>query len=827
MDSVSQDIRIAVRMFCKNPTFSLIVVLTLALGIGANTAIFSILDAVMLKYLPVKNPEELVQVTVERNAWVTSPIWEALRDHQDVFSGVFAYSSEQFNIAPGGRADYVNGLWASADFFSTLGVSAVIGRTITAADDIRGGGSQGPVAVLSYSFWQGRYGGDPNIVGQSISLNGRPFPIIGVTPPGFFGFDVGRSFDVAVPLGTEPILRNEDSRLDHRSFWWLRVIGRPRTGMSFPQAVARLEGLSPRVFEATVPQSWRAEERLKYLQNRLQGRPAGNGLSSIRTQYGDAIVLLMGIVGIVLLIACTNVANLLLARATARRKEFAVRLSVGAGRGRLIRQLLTESMLLSSLGAALGVLFARWGARMLVSSLSSWRQEVFLDLDLNPRILGFTVVAAMLTGLLCGLAPACRATSLAPHAGLKEDRHGLTAGRAGNRLGMMLVVAQVALSLALLVGAGLLLRSFRNLLTLDAGFESSHVLMAEVDIRRAQYPKAQRAALFEEILDRLRAIPGVHSASQCYIAPISGSNWTDDIRIDDNAGKPAAGSSVHFNRVSPGYFQTMGTSVLAGRDFGLQDRMGSPYVAIVNETLAKNYFGGGNPIGKHFDTDGAFTGKQALEIVGVVRDAKYRSLRADIPPTAYLPISQDPQGASMSPETASFQLRAAGSPDSLVPGVQHSMGAINKDISIEFRLFSTQIKDSLIQERLLALMSAFFGALALVLTTMGLYGLMAYIVARRRNEIGIRMALGARQKSVWWMILRQVGLLMATGEALGLLATYAATRLLASMLYGLKPEDPVTIATAVFVLAAVAGFAGYIPARRAARLDPMVALREN
>jgi predicted permease len=465
----AQDLRYAVRALRTSPAFTAVAVLSLALGIGANTAIFSLIDAVMLKYLPVSHPEELVQVTMgQQGGMFTNPIWEQLRDRQDVFSGVLAYGTTRFNLTAGGESRYAQGNWASGDFFSTLGVRAVLGRTFTAADDRRGCAG---IAVLTYDFWQREYGASAVVLDKTISLDGHPFQIAGVTGPGFSGVDVGRSSDVFVPLCSEATIRRENSALDRRSAWWLRVIGRPRPGLNPRQVTARLKTLAPDIFGATLPPQWLGENRQSYLRRTLDTRTAANGLSSLRTQYRLALLTLMVVAGVVLLIACANVANLLLARATVRRREIAIRLSLGSGRRRLIQQLLTESLLLSLAGAALGALFAQWCSRLLIGFLSSTGNQVFLDLAIDWRVLAFTAAVAVTTGMLFGLAPAWRSTRVQPHTAMKANARGVAEGHSRFNLGKALVMAQVALSLVLLAGAGLLLGTFRKLVTLDPGFQ--------------------------------------------------------------------------------------------------------------------------------------------------------------------------------------------------------------------------------------------------------------------------------------------------------------------------------------------------------------------
>ena len=529
LDSALQDLKYAFRTLRTSPGFAVVAVVSLALGIGANTAIFSLIDAVMLKYLPVNHPEQLLQVTMgeEHGGTFTNPIWEQLRDRQDVFSGIFAWGGVRFDLSSGGEVRYAQSIFASGAIFSTLGIQPVLGRMFTPGDDRRGCAG---TAVLSYDFWQREYNGSPDITQKTILLDGHPFQVVGVMQPGFHGVDVGRSIDVITPVCTEAIIR-PTSQLDQRSSWWLRVIGRPKPGISPQQATARLKTLAPDVFAATVPPRWRNDMQANYLKRTFDTVPAATGLSYLRTQYRPALLTLLVVVGVVLLIACANVANLLLARAAARQREIAIRLALGLSRLRLIRQLLTESLLLALSGAALGILFAQWGSRLLVGLLSNSNNPVSLDLTLNTRVLGFTIAVAAATGILFGMAPAWRGTRVEPQAAMKENSRGVVEGSSRLGLGKILVMLQVALSMLLLVGAGLLLGTFRRLETLDPGFDPAHVLVVNLDLRNAHYPPERLQSAISDVVERLRSLPGVRSASSSDNTPVSGSTWNEDIQV--------------------------------------------------------------------------------------------------------------------------------------------------------------------------------------------------------------------------------------------------------------------------------------------------------
>jgi predicted permease len=816
VESLMADIRYAFRALRASPAFALVTIVSLGLGIGANTAIFSLINAVVLKTLPVSHPEELVQVTLGDQAEgtvFTNPIWEQVRDRQDMFSGVFVYGRSEFNLSAGGEVRRAPGYWVSGEFFSTLGVRPEAGRLITKADDFRG---CPPVAVLSYGFWQNEFGGSPSVLGKTISLERTPHVIVGVADPAFYGVDVGRSNSVYIPL----CLRKN---LDHRSNWFLYMIGRPKPGIAISQLVPRLRQLSAPVFEATVPERWGPAEKVEYAKNQLSARSAPNGLSSIRRQYSLALNVLMVVVGLVLLIACANVANLLLARAAVRSREMAIRLAIGAARRRLVRQLLTESVLLAGLGGIVGILFAKWGARVLVRVLSGGPFAVSLDLAVDGRVLGFTLAVAVITGVLFGLAPAWRSTRVDPQLTLKANGRGVAEGHTRFSVGKALVVGQIALSLVLVIGAGLLLGSFRKLTTFDPGFRRDGVLIVSATMSNAGYTPATYGTATRELLARFRGLPGVQSAAASAITPLSGSSWNDFIKVDGYVETSKDDALVYFNEVTDGFFQTLGTTFVAGRDFDARDVPNGQAVAIVNESMARKFYGTASPIGKNFrlvvhDSAGA-----PIEIVGVVRDAKYRDLREETLPTAYLAMSQAEAGG---PNTE-FALRTLGPASALAAGVKSTVAEMNRAIALDLTPMTSLVDATIVRDRLLATLSAFFGGLALLLAMVGLYGTLSYSVARRRNEIGIRIALGAAQARVMRLVLGEVSRMVALGIAVGAIVALASTRWVASFLYGLTATDPVTILGAAITLAAVAIAAGVLPAWRASRVEPIAALRDE
>jgi putative ABC transport system permease protein len=821
LEALIHDARYGLRTLAANPGFAATAVLSLALGIGANTAIFSIVNAVMLRSLPVEDPRQLVQLQSDGEGTFTNPIWEEVRDRQQAFSGTFAYSENRFDLANGGESHYAAAIWVSGDFFRVLGVPAMRGRVITTDDDLHGGGHAGPVAVLSYRFWKLHYAGDPSAVGKTIRLDRHPFVIVGITPPWFTGLDVDRGYDVAIPIGCEPMIHTDQSALAARSWWWLHILGRLKPGEPLPRAEARMKALAPEVNRATLPKDWDANGQRGYLKRSFSLTPAATGFSGIGHDYRTALFTLMVVVGLVLLIACANIANLLLARAAAREREISVRMAIGAARGRVIRQLLTESLILSLSGAAGGLLFAIWGSNLLVRLLSKTGSELQLDVAPDLRVLAFTAGIAILTGLVFGLAPALRATDVNPNQILKEHARGLAASR--SRLAQALVTVQVALSLVLLVGAGLFLGTLRNLLHTDLGFDQRHILLVQAGVMQANIPKPARVGVYATILDRLRRIPGVASAASSTVTPIGGSFWNGYLSPEGYKSRGEDDTLVFFNRVSPGYFATLRTPLLIGRDFSDSDTLSAPKVTIIDETTAHRFFGKTNPVGKAVLVDAGPGAHVLYQVIGVVKAAKYGSVDEKPKPLAYFPISQDPAPWA----DVSFEIRSESPAGRLIPSIRSTIGTVNRGISLQYHAFDTQVSESLLQPKIVAMLSAFFGGLALLLAMIGLYGVTAYGVARRQGEIGIRMALGAQSGSVIWLVLRDVILMLVTGTALGLAASLAAGRLVATLLYGVKWHDAAPLILAALALSVAAGIAAYLPARRAARLDPMTALREE
>jgi putative ABC transport system permease protein len=676
--------------------------------------------------------------------------------------------------------------------------------------------------VLGHGFWRSEYGGDPAIVGRTIALNGKPFQIIGVSSASFFGVEIGLSAQVFVPLCANAVINGSEGTLNHRSLWWLRVMGRPKAGLGAEQVAARLKQLAPSIFAATVRPGTGAKTEAEYRARTFGVSAAAKGSSSLRNQYSRPLTVLMIVVGIVLLIACANVANLLLARATARRREIAVRLAIGAGRGRILRQLLTESLLLSGLGAMLGVLFALWGNRALVALLSTSTEPIWLDLSLDLRVLGFALLCALTTGLLFGIAPAWRSARVDPYAIIKANARSIVQGESRFGLGKALVAAQIALSLTLVMTGALLLGTFHRLSTVELGFNREGVLIATVNLRNAQLPEEQRSVQFQEMLERSRALPGVRTASVSNLTPISGSTWNENVVADGFTPRSDEDELIWMNEVSPAYFATMGTRLVYGRDFDARDVAGAPAVAVISESAARKFFAGRNPIGQHYRTRIGDELSPPIEVIGIVQDAKYRSLREPTEPLGFLAISQRGHGNSLS-----FELVSDRSPNALIAEFTALVMGLQPRASLTFATMERQLAESITRERLLALLSSFFGGLALLLAIIGLYGVISYNVARRRNEIGIRIALGSPGSGVLRLILGEVTRIVVVGLALGALITLASTRLISTLLYGVTPYDPRTLAVSALLLATVALGAGALPAIRAARMGPMSALRDE
>jgi putative ABC transport system permease protein len=828
LEHAAQDVRYALRLFRRNPGFALVAILSLTLGIGANTALFQVVNAVRLQSLPVADPSSLAEVRLTDMdgargsfaTWhpaVTYPIWQAVAARQQAFSGLFAWGGDTFSLSNGGEIRTARGLWVTGDLFPVLGLRPAAGRLLTPDDDRPG---CAPRAVLGHAFWQREYGGNRAVVGQPITLGSHPTEIVGVAPASFLGLEVGKTFDVAVIACADPVFSDDGKgRLASGTNWWLSVFGRLKPGWTVDRATAHLAAISPELFTTTLPAGYPAVSVPKYLAFRLAAHDAGSGLSQLRERYTSPLWMLLGTAALVLLIACANLANLLLARGTARQREIAVRLGMGASRGRVVRQLLTESLLLAAIGGLCASLLAGVLSQSFVALLDPGGTSTALALGIDWRVLGFTTGLSLITCVLFGLAPAMNATRISASSVLRATARGATAGREVVGLRRGLVIAQVALSVVLLFGSLLFAHSLRNLVTMDPGFHADGLVTASVVFRRLGLPEERRGPFRRDLLERVRALPGVEAAATTRIIPVSGNSAGNTVWPD---GEPARQVDASFNWVGSGYFATLGTPMAAGRDFGAADTPQSVPVAIVNETFASAIARQGAPIvGTRFTKEATPSGPaQTFEIVGVVQNAIYADLKEGAVPVAFLSDGQDGDWAY-----AHLMIRSSLPPDSITASVTRLLAGVDPRIGVSYGVLSADIGDTVVRERLLATLSGAFGILAAILTLVGLYGLIAYTVTRRTNEIGVRMALGAGRAAIARLILRETGLLLAIGAVLGALLALAGGRAAATLLFGVRPYDPPALLLALAALAGIAFLASYVPARRATRIEPVSALR--
>ena len=856
MQTLWQDLRYGLQTLLKHPGFTAIAVLTLALGVGANTALFSVVDAVLLKKLQVKEPDRLVlfQASWDRDKFLPggfngssrrdpatgvtvgtsfpvqtlTRLREQTKDPQCVVSDVFAFGSVDLSLNAGGQAEGVSGQVVSGNYYSALGVPALIGRTISDSDD---NAAATPVAVLSYRFWTNRFGSDRSLVGRQVNINNVAFTIVGITPPGFNGtMQVGQTQDVSIPLAWEPQIAGERTMSRGAGYWWLRLMGRLKPGATIAQAQGTLAVVFQQsVIEHRAARQAKMQTALKTLNPndypRLGVESGSQGEMNARRFMAKPLRLLFGVVLIVLLIACANVANLLLVRASSRRKEIAVRLALGASRGRLIRQLLTESLLLGLLGGGLGVLFALWIKDGLFL-LADWGGRELNSLTrLDLRVLGFTLGLSLLTGIVFGLVPAFRATRLDLTSTLKDTGRSSSAiGR--SLLSRSLIVAQISLSVLLLIGAGLLVRSLRNLQHVDAGFNANNILLFDVNPSLIGYKEEKLAALYRQMFARIEAVPGVQSVTFSRQALLSRGSTSTLVFLPGVLGangKPASSGDVYIHNVRENFLQTMEIPLLSGRNLTAQDDARAPKVVIVNQSFAEKYFPNENPIGKRFSNDDEKPGE--IEIVGLARDAKYTSQRDETEPTMYVSWAQSLD----SMQGAVFEVRTSSDPRSFAAGVRQAVHEVDQNLPVSnMKTQVQQADETLAMERVFAKLLTLFGLVAQQLAAIGLYGVMAYSVSQRTHEIGIRMALGANRGNVLRMILRQGMVLTIIGIALGLGSAYVGMKYLESlttMLFGVHPRDPWTFAAIAVFLTVVALVACFIPARRATKIDPLVALR--
>jgi predicted permease len=826
--NLSGELRYALRSLARSPVFAAVAILSLALGIGANTAVFTMLDHVLLHALPVPNPDELVQLKevgdhYGSNSGMNSlsyPIYQDFRDRNQVFSGILCRYQTPVSASFAGRNERAMGELVSGNYFQVLGVQPALGRLFTSEEDRTRGGA--PFAVLSYDHWKTRFASDPNIIGKEILVNDTKLTVVGVAQAGFDG--VERLFPTQIYIPVMMVKEFSNRSLDDRRTRWVQVFARLKPGVSRTQAKASLQPIFHNVLEMEVQQKEFARTspytRQQFLKMTLDVLPGGAGENVAERFLKGPLWAMMAMVGLVLLIACANVANLMIARSMARQKEVAIRLALGASRGRLVRQLLVESVLLSLAGGVLGLLIAPPTMRLLVSIMPQMDPPLKFLADPNLRALGFTIAVSVFTALVFGLAPALRATrpNLAP---TLKDQAGAVAGGGQAAWRKLLVSAQVALSLLLLIGAGLFTRSLANLQDLRPGFEVHNLLSFSVDPTLNGYNTERATSFYQQLTQELAALPGAQSAALALVPPLSFSDWDSDFSVEGYTAKAGEDMNSHENYVSPGFFGTLKIPLEAGRDFTARDRVGAPKVAVVNRKFARRYFGDRDPVGRHIG-DGTDPGtKTDIEIIGVVGDTKYETIRDDIPRQVFFPYLQRGRSGNMT-----AYVRTDVEPAQMFPVLRAAVRKLDANLPVSLlKTVERQRDDSLSVDRLAATLATAFGVLATLLAAIGLYGVMAFLVARRTREIGLRMALGALTGNVIWLVVREVLLLAGIGVLVGLPVSLAVSRLLASLLYGVNPNDPVSIVGATLGIAAIAAVSGYIPARRATRVDPVTALR--
>lgn len=802
-------------------------VLSLALGIGANTAIFSLVNGLLLRGLPVAEPQQLVTISSDKAislrfkaglGW-SYAMWDALQQRAQAFDGALAWSTQRFNLAAGGEAQSVEGLVTSGSFFATLGVKAALGRTFTAADDVRGGGPNGPVAVISDGLWQRRFARAPGIIGTPLAIEGVPVTIVGVTPPGFLGLDAGRTFDVAIPLATEALVRKRPL-MDAPNAFVLFIMLRLKPGQSLDAATGTLRAMQSQL-HGSLPMPQFARDPFT-----LAG--AANGIDmpgSVRQRYGRPLLTIFVVAAAVLLIACANIANLLLARATSRRHELSVRMALGAPRWRLARQLLVESLVIAGIGAVAGLVFAAWSSHALVAQLSTSVSPVALDLSIDWRVFGFTAVVTVATVVVFGTAPAIRAARVAPIDAIKEHGRGTTSG-AGRGLSGSLVVAQVALSLVLVVAAGLFVRTFGRLATMPLGFDRDRVLLVTVDTARARVDPAGWIGFHHRLVAAITAVPGVEHAAGSTSTPVT-AGLPRDVEVPGSALSRSESLALEHD-VMPGWFATYGTAIRDGRDFDERDTAAGQPVVIVNEAFARRFFPGRRAIGETV-ANRTVIGVAADQVMqgGYKSDGTTRSLRDGAPPAFFLPLAQVAGSGPPGRTTVMVSVRWTAPQAAAARRLAGALRGIDPGLTFTFRPLAEQIDASLSQERMVAWLSGFFGSLALLLAGLGLYGVTAYSVSRQRTEIGIRLALGAPAGGVVRLVLSRVALLVGLGIVAGTGVSLWMSTLVTTLVYGLEPRDPVTLAAAAITLAAVGAVAGWLPAHRASRIDPREVLRSG
>ncbi len=820
LDSFFRDARYALRGFTKNRAFTAMAVLTLALGIGANTAVFQLINAVRLCTLPIQNPQELAELRIaggnrtgfgiadSRYASFTIPMWQEVRRHHDPFSGIFAWREADVMVGKVSEAKHTPAIEVSGEFFNVLGVAPWQGRLIEPQDE---SACELSKVVVSYPFWKSQMGGQPITANTTIQAEGRSVQVLGVTPPSFTGLVVGDNFDLAYPTCTPHEIRRE--------MFIFNVMGRLRPGWTVERATSYFDALSPGLFKDTAPPGYSSDAIKTYLDFHLAAYPAKSGVSALRNDYDNSLKLLLAITGLVLLIACANLANLMLARTSARQREMAVRMALGASRRRIATQLFIESGLLALSGATLGVALAQPLSRLLVRSLNTSRYSIHLSIATDWRVLLFAASVAGLTCVVFGTVPAIRATKVDPISSLKSGGRGTTGSRERFSMQRLMVVSQIAISMVLLVAALLFVRSYRNLITLDPGMREHNMLIGYFNFQSEHIKPENEAAFKRRLVDDVRGVPGVENAAATTTTPLTGGSWTHAVRVDSTEG------DSKFTYASPTYFATMKIPLISGRAFTAADTTDAPFVVIVNQTFVRKYLGGKSPIGQlvHVKPEPQYP-ERTYEIVGTIADTKYNDLFGSTPPMAFVPIDQYPVGAQ-GPGMA-MMIATNGDP-AVTKAIRHKIASEHPEMVLQFLSFEQLIQDSLVGDRMMAMLSGFFGLLAAILVVVGLYGVLSYLIAQRRNEIGIRIALGAHRWQVISLVMRDTALMLLAGAAVGLPLTLLAGRSAGSMLFGLQAYDPATLGFAVALLAVIAVLASWLPARSAANLDPVAALRSE
>ena len=832
MENLLQDIRFGLRTLGKNPGFTLVAILTLALGIGANAAIFSLTDQVLLRLLPVERPRELVVLSspgvghgriwsdIEGGPSFSYPMYKDLRDRNEVFTGLLARYHLQVNVAGEGQSQLAEGELVTGNYFQVLGVRPFLGRVLTVQDETAPGAN--PVTVLSYGYWTRHFGSDPNILNKQLAVNGNSLTVVGVARPGFAGVQVGQIPDLFIPITMKAQMTPNWDGLADRNDHWVTMLGRLKPGVSAEKAQAGLAPVYRALMEGDATAlKLSARDQQEFVNRKLVLGTGSHGRPVLQHDAGQPLLVLMAMVGLVLLIACANLAGLLIARGEGRQREIALRLALGAGRVRLVRQLMTESLILALAGGAAGLALASWTLSVIVNSIPEDQGASGLTSQLDYRVLIFACVVSVVTGVLFGLVPAIRATHTDLQSVLKDQGVNVSGGRTNVRVRKFLLTSQIALTAVLLSAAGLFAHSLLNLKTQDLGVRPDHVLEFSISPELNRYTPPQTIALADRIRKSMGLLPGVRSASESEIPMLANSNSSSNVTVQGYNAQEDEDMNVDQNFVGPNFLATMGIPLLNGREFSEADSGTSPKVAIINEAMARRFFAGRNPIGLRFGFGGGKDVKLDTEIVGIVKDSKNTDVKQAAHPFAFLPYSQSEQAGN-----ATFYVRTNQDPVALTVTVRNLIAGFDANLPVYgVKTLTAQVDEIMFTDRLVTIFSLCLGLLASLLAAVGLYGVMAYVVARRTREIGIRMALGATQQNVAWMILREILGMLAAGLCVGLIAAYGIGKVVESLLFGVKASDPAVFVLAAVLLAAVALLAGWLPSRKAANVDPMVALR--